>query len=320
MTRTPLTERYLYAAARYLPEAQRAAFRQDLAERIADTVEAKQSAGARSDDAEHATLVELGPPNRLAAQYADRPLQLIGPRYYMMWRQLLWLLVPIVAAVAAAGATIGNVIDARSTLAVVGGALHAAWLSVIIVSFVVTVVFAVLERYDPTTLTELDPATSWKPEHLPEPTHRETTTERVVEAVWLCVLGALVLLANQFSYVHDGTDVRLFEAATWSWLRWALLALVVADLVLTIVAIARRDRWLVVGRVLVDVATCALLVPVLMSGRLVDPEFLTAAGWPEGVDLFASDGALTAVAVGVVVIACALDAIGAVRGLVRRDT
>ena len=44
-------------------------------------------------------LTELGDPDKLAAGYTDRPLYLIGPRYYLDWWRLLKLLLWIVLAV-----------------------------------------------------------------------------------------------------------------------------------------------------------------------------------------------------------------------------
>ena len=62
-----LTERYLAAAASRVPEAQRAELRRELAERIADTVDAKVEAGLPPADAEYRTLTELGDPEVLTA-------------------------------------------------------------------------------------------------------------------------------------------------------------------------------------------------------------------------------------------------------------
>ena len=65
-------------------------------------------------------LVELGDPAALAASYVDRPLQLIGPRYYLTWWRLLKLLYSVVLPIAAAarrssarcssGADVGEII------------------------------------------------------------------------------------------------------------------------------------------------------------------------------------------------------------------
>src|SRR5690625_6072605 len=67
----------------------RAEVRTESAASIADAIEARVSSGEDRDTAERAVLTELGDPAVLAAGYADRPLQLIGPKYYMHWWRLL---------------------------------------------------------------------------------------------------------------------------------------------------------------------------------------------------------------------------------------
>src|SRR5690606_3729698 len=104
MTITPptkpasLTDRYLHAFVRVVPEAQRRTIDAEVRERIADAIEARIGSGDDTEAAERAVLTELGDPERLAVDYLDRPLQLIGPRYYLTWWRLLKLLLAIVPA------------------------------------------------------------------------------------------------------------------------------------------------------------------------------------------------------------------------------
>ncbi len=325
MTRTSLTDRYLYAAARYLPETQRAEFRRELAERIADTVEAKQDAGATFADAEYAALAELGHPSRLAATYADRPLYLVGPRYFLLWRQLMTLMVPVIAVVAGLGSAVAGVADELTPAQILGSVVEGALSGAVWVAFGLTVAFAVIERYDPATLGKLDPAASWTPSQLPEPAAPDVTSRRdlTFEAVWLGVLGVVILLAQRFSSATaaDGSRVRLFQAETWAWLRWALFAIVAAELVLVVVAIVRGRRgwWYAGVKVLLDVAACAVLIPPIAAGTLVDPAFLEAVAWQQGVELTAPGGVAAWVAISIVVVTCAADAVGAIRTAYREE-
>ena len=58
----------MWAAARTLPETQRAEFGRELRERIGDVIDARVERGAAPADAEHAALVELGDPVQLAVE------------------------------------------------------------------------------------------------------------------------------------------------------------------------------------------------------------------------------------------------------------
>ena len=65
-------------------------------------------AARRASAAERAVLTDLGDPDKLAAGYTDRPLHLIGPRYYLDWWRLLKLLLWIVLPCAAFGVALGQ--------------------------------------------------------------------------------------------------------------------------------------------------------------------------------------------------------------------
>jgi hypothetical protein len=71
---TDLTDRYVWAAARTIPETQRAEFDRELRERIGDQIDALVDHGRSHADAERSVLHDLGDPAALAAGYVDRPL------------------------------------------------------------------------------------------------------------------------------------------------------------------------------------------------------------------------------------------------------
>ena len=123
---TQLTERYLAAAMRGIPEAQRTDVERELRSSIADALEDRVSAGEDRASAEKAVLEGLGDPVRLAAGIAGRPLYLIGPDLFVEYRQLLVMLLsivmPIVGIVQAAVALAGGDDLTGALLAGVGGA------------------------------------------------------------------------------------------------------------------------------------------------------------------------------------------------------
>ncbi len=130
MNTTTLTDRYVDAAMRTVPEKQRADLGAELRASIDDQVDARVEGGEPHDAAERAVLTELGDPDKLAAGYTDRPLWLIGPRYYLDWWRLLKLLLGIVPACAAfgvalaqtlAGASFGEIIGSVWSRRAVGG-------------------------------------------------------------------------------------------------------------------------------------------------------------------------------------------------------
>src|SRR4051794_10723231 len=93
-----LTDRYVAAVLRSVPQPRREEIATELRASIEDMGEGRTDAGADVAAAEREVLTEMGDPAALAARYADRRLQLIGPTYYLAWERLLKLLLSFVPA------------------------------------------------------------------------------------------------------------------------------------------------------------------------------------------------------------------------------
>src|SRR4051794_38396607 len=98
-TANTLTDRYVAATLRSVPEKQRPELDKELRASIADAIDDRIEAGSKPEAAEREVLIELGDPIRLAAGYADRPLYLIGPALFPDYTRLLKLLVGIVVPI-----------------------------------------------------------------------------------------------------------------------------------------------------------------------------------------------------------------------------
>lgn len=162
---TKLTERYLSAVGHFLPNREvRAEVQRELAERIADTVDHRLASGEATtpEDAERSALEELGHPRRVAAEYSDSPLHLIGPDYYVAWQHLMLILVPLVAGIVWLAAVFSMFFNDDSVWHGVLNAYTALFLAAAIVAVIITGVFAILERRDPKTGKELNLTTSWE--------------------------------------------------------------------------------------------------------------------------------------------------------------
>ena len=107
MNTTNLTDRYVAAAMRTVPEQQRADLAAELRASIDDQIDARVEQGEERDAAERSVLTELGDPDVLAAGYTGRRLYLIGPKLYLVWWRLLKLLLSIVLPFAVAAVALG---------------------------------------------------------------------------------------------------------------------------------------------------------------------------------------------------------------------
>src|SRR5699024_11974966 len=83
---------YINEVTRRLPEK----YRSDIGLELRSTIEDMLPDDYNDDDIKH-VLGELGNPATMASGYRDRPMHLIGPRYYDVYVTLLKMILPIAA-------------------------------------------------------------------------------------------------------------------------------------------------------------------------------------------------------------------------------
>ena len=306
---TSLTERYLAATLRGIPEKQRPDVGRELRSSIADAVEDRVASGEDRVAAETAVLEELGNPTRLASGMTGRPLYLIGPELFLAYRYILFLLlgivVPIVGVVEAAIEINSGAGIVPALVTGIGGALTVG----VHVAFWVTLAFAVVERVDKSTWKDADLEAltqPWTVEHLPElPSSGAVTVgETVGEIVTVGIsIGGLLYLRG-WSWVTDasGEPIVLFDPALWDFWFPVLIGMLVLQALFHIIKLM-VGRWTIGLAIINAVLLTAFAVPfaaLALTGSLINPAFAAEIGWPP---LAEGDGvAMLAVAAGTILI------------------
>ena len=280
-TTSTLTERYIDATIRSLAPELQDDVRAELEASIADAVDARLEQGESPTAAERAVLTGLGDPGILAAGYADRPLQLIGPKYYLVWWRLLKLLLIIVPICAFGGVMLGQLIDGAPTGEIIGTAVVAALGSIVHVGFWVTLVFFILER------TGADTGVKWNVDQLPEPTQNGAGRADAIASLIFLVLGVGAVLWDAFIgfFPTGGAPIAILNPALWPWGITFFFALFAAEALLAVVVYAQR-RWTVgaaVVNTLLAVVFAAWSLTLLVRGELLNPEFLSHVFTDNGV-------------------------------------
>ena len=289
---TQLTDRYLAAAMRGIPEAQRKDVERELRSSIADAVEDRVGAGEDRAAAEKAVLEGLGDPVRLAAGIAGRPLYLIGPDLFVEYRQLLIMLLsiamPIVGIVQAAVALSDGDGLMGALIAGIGG----AWTVGIHIFFWVTITFAVVERFDAVREARdgiSGAAGRWTVDRLPAlPADRISASDAVGELISTAIgIGGLLFLNGAVWFTDaSGDPIPLLNPDLWSLLVPALIAILAAQGALQIVVFL-VGRWTMPLASVNAVVQLAFSVPVVvlaLAGSLINPAFADALGWPPLAD------------------------------------
>ncbi|MGC0274616.1 permease prefix domain 1-containing protein [Pseudactinotalea sp. Z1739] len=274
---TTLTERYISATVKSLPDDAQEDVRAELEASIADAFEARIEQGEDPDNAERAVLTELGDPTVLAAGYTDRRLHLIGPQYYLTWWRLLKLLLMIVPATAMVAVALGQGLADAPVATIIGRTVLVGITVTVHLFFWVTVVFVILER------TGTDTGVNWDLDQLPEP--QSTATSRVDLVVGLALLGlaAGAILWDQYlGFLRIGGEaLPVLHANLWPWAIVLIVLQGVHGVVLYL-----RGRW-TTGLAAVNaglaVLFAGLVLTFLVRGQLVTTEFLEAVFLDNGV-------------------------------------
>ncbi|WP_341975848.1 permease prefix domain 1-containing protein [Microbacterium sp. LWO13-1.2] len=282
MSTNTLTERYIAATVKSLTPTAQDDVRAELEASISDAVEARVEQGESRTDAERAVLTELGDPGILAAGYADQPLHLIGPKYFLTWWRLLKLLLVIVPICAMGGVALAQALDRASVGEIIGAAIGVGISVIVHVCFWVTLVFFVLER------TGADTGVKWDVDQLPEPTPSGAgRADAIASLVFLAIgVGAVFWDAFIGFFPTGGDPIPLLNPGLWPWGISLFFALIVAEALLSVAVYAKR-RWTVGAAVintLLAVAFAVWSVTLLVRGELINPQFLSFVFTGNGVE------------------------------------
>ncbi|MEU4371166.1 permease prefix domain 1-containing protein [Micromonospora chersina] len=274
-----LTDRYLTATLRAVPQQRRAELADELRASIEDMIEDRTAGGQDRGAAEREVLTELGNPEQLAARYTDRRLQLIGPRYFLVWWRVLRTLLTFIPAIVGVVTGVVKATVGGEPGAAVGAGVASGLQTAVQIAFWVTLCFAVLERTD----TSLN-LPEWTVDQLPE-----ETRERQVTLVDSCASIVFLLVAVAFlPWQHfqpwlsgDGSRLPMIDPALWSFWLPALIVVLVATVGLEI-AKYRAGRWtwpLVAVNAALNLAFAAPLVWLLLTDRLLNPALVERFAW-----------------------------------------
>jgi hypothetical protein len=210
-----LLDRYLQAVRFWLPRAQQEDIIAELGDDLRSQIEERESALGRplNEDELVALLKQAGHPLWVAGRY-QKQQALIGPVLFPLYSFVLkivalgylgpWLLVWIVLTVFAPSHRAVN-----PALTLVGG-WASFWTNVFVVFGIVTLLFAVLERFQ----SAVSVLQRWDPRKLPRVTHRKNRVSRV-ESVFGLAFSILFIVwwlsLSRYGHVIFGPIAGFFS-------------------------------------------------------------------------------------------------------------
>ena len=217
-SKNDLRARYVYAVTRHLPQKIRTDVEKELDSLISDMLDERCGENESTEKDIKIVLLELGTPGELAAKYSgDEQKVLLSGIYYIYYKKMLKLVLPIVAAAVALGMFISILADPPEVSVfyiipllfgkVIGGAIAGVWQAFAII----TVIFVILER----TKADLNTSDFSTLPEVPKQVERIKPYEPIF-GIFFSIVAALVFLGfPQIIGWHstDGIWTPVFDAA-----------------------------------------------------------------------------------------------------------
>ncbi|RRN72901.1 hypothetical protein EI200_06945 [Peribacillus simplex] len=308
-----LIELYIQEVTRRLPEKNR----EDIALELQSTIEDMLPVDYTEQDVK-AALLKLGDPVTLASRYRDRPMHLIGPRYFDVYICLLKMILPIAAVISLIGLVGDNPFrDMGNTamdaiLIIIGKGITGIISTGIQVFFWLTLSFAILERVD--TSKDQSPLTKdlkpWTPENLKDITNISKKKAVPMIEIFASLLGLSVFTALYFNAANllgvyekrNGSLIFVTPSFNQEVLNsyWLLVSCVVIIGVLLAIYKLFLRRWtlkLALFHAIYQLLSTLTFIIIISNPDLLNPEFISYQK-----TLFSTDEWITSIYWGLIII------------------
>ena len=280
-----LSSRYITAVSRSVPESQRSDVEAEVAAAIEDLTEARLAAGSTPEDAERAVLLELGDPMRLAADYSNKPLYLIGPDHFPTYIRLLKILAATVLPVIGVAVMLGSFLSGGDAGEIISGGIIAVMGVALHIFFWTTLIFAIIERSPDSKQIRA----KWDPSTLPDTPPGGVRLGDTLAAVLVALVGIIYLPWQHFSSPFrdaNGEPIPTLNAELWPVWIPLLMAGLLATAVLEIFRY-RAGGWswrFVAVNTVLELVVAVPLIWLAATNTLLEPRFVTELvghGWAD---------------------------------------
>ncbi|MEH6933178.1 MULTISPECIES: HAAS signaling domain-containing protein [Bacillus] len=287
-----LIDIYVEEVAKRLPEKNR----EDIILELRSTIEDMLPDDYNEDD-EKSVLEKLGSPVSLANGYLDRPMHLIGPRYFDVYITLLKMIIPIAVVIALISMVAENFISYSGDQAVLNVILKMIGEGIgrtlevgLQVFFWVTIVFAILERTDKEK--DAHPLTTsfkkWTPDDLKSisyiPKKKAISKFEVFGGLmWTAVWATLYFYANHLVGVYEGTENGLnFVAPTFNQdvllQYWPIVVImIVLEIAMSLYKFI-QGQWtnkMAIWNAILQLAATIAFIVIVINPNLLNEDFVT---------------------------------------------
>ncbi|PED37906.1 hypothetical protein COK25_01765 [Bacillus cereus] len=287
-----LIDLYIQEVAKRLPEKNR----EDITLELRSTIDDMLPEDYNEEDVK-SVLEKLGSPVSLANGYLDRPMHLIGPRYFDVYTTLLKMIIPIAAVIALISMVAENFIGYSGDQAVlnvilqlIGKGIGGIFEVGLHVFFWLTLVFVILERTDKDK--GIEPLTTslkkWTPDDLKNisyiPKKKAISKFEVFGGLmWTAVWATLYFYANHLVGVYNGTANGLkFVSPTFNQdvllQYWPIVVImIVFEICISLYKLV-QGQWtqrLAIGNAILQIAGTIVFIVIVVNPHVFNAGFIT---------------------------------------------
>ncbi|HGN6577618.1 MULTISPECIES: HAAS signaling domain-containing protein [Bacillus cereus group] len=287
-----LIDLYIQEVAKRLPEKNR----EDITLELRSTIDDMLPEDYNEKDVK-SVLEKLGSPVSLANGYLDRPMHLIGPRYFDVYTTLLKMIIPIAAVIALISMVAENFIGYSGDQAVlnvilqlIGKGIGGIFEVGLHVFFWLTLVFVILERTDKDK--GIEPLTTslkkWTPDDLKNisyiPKKKAISKFEVFGGLmWTAVWATLYFYANYLVGVYNDTANGLkFVSPTFNQdvllQYWPIVVImIVFEICISLYKLV-QGQWtqrLAIGNAILQIAGTIVFIVIVVNPHVFNAGFIT---------------------------------------------
>ncbi|WP_428911167.1 hypothetical protein [Niallia sp. Krafla_26] len=287
-----LIEIYIQEVTRRLPEKSR----EDIALELRSTIEDMLPADYMEEDVKK-VLVKMGNPVTLASGYRERPMHLIGPRYYDLYVSLLKMILPIAGVIALISMIASYFFTYNGEEAILNIIIkvfaEGIWVLIEVglqVAFWLTLTFAIIERCDKGK--DLEPLTmnynKWTPDDLKNityiPKKKEIPRSEVYfSLVWTSIWASVYFYANHLlgAYKNEGNGLEFVTPALDHEVLlsyWPFIVIVIGIEIALALYKLFKGQWtykVAVFNTIHEVLSTIVVIVIMINPNLFQPEFVS---------------------------------------------
>lgn len=283
-----LIEIYIQEVTRRLPEKKRS----EVAAELKGKIESLLSENPNDDEIK-AVLEQLGNPASLANGYLDRPMHLIGPRYYEVYISLLKMFLPIAFVIAFLSIFVEFFIDYQGDEAILSLIIDIFSFGIariievgIQVFFWLTLVFAIMERYDQSSNRRpiIEDFPSWSVKDLKQIPKKKAISKWEVfgTLMWTTIWATVYFYANHLIgiYRSEGDELQ-FVTPTFNQdvllQFWPLVAVIVLlEIILAIYKLTMKQwtKGLAVVEIVSEIIGAVFFIIILTNENVWNAAFV----------------------------------------------